>query len=247
MTEVTFLGSPEGPSELSIRPKRIHGESLNSLVVRTSYANMTEPRRIVRPYSRGSVPDFDVLQEDSAIAEKIPWANQPYRPMTLWGYEGTSGRNKHGLLGLDWLVKPFRLGLLFCPLCLRNEPQLFRLSWRIAVAPVCIIHKVLLAECCPGCHHPVDVFRSNGKRRIGVCGRCQCELAEAKVQDIEGAPGFELAIVVTQIMEGTLTTDAIGWKAGPSLLLFYLEVFRVAKLLPHLAEHFQSRLWHKHT
>ncbi|MEH3085441.1 MAG: TniQ family protein [Xylophilus ampelinus] len=58
-------------------------------------------------------------------------------------------------------------GLMYCPLCLRQEKTFYRRSWRLAFHTICETHQVNLLDTCPRCTGPVSIHRID----IGAAGR----------------------------------------------------------------------------
>ena len=76
-----------------------------------------------------------------------------------------------------------RNGLQFCPFCLREDVEpYYRREWRLSWITVCVKHRIVLLDKCPGCCEPVVYHRQEmGNRNqpvaysTTVCPSCQTD------------------------------------------------------------------------
>lgn len=104
---------------------------------------------------------------------------------TLQAYEGQIYEHHNGQ-GLNrWILSAGvyhrlkrRYGLMYCPLCLRDDKAdaYYRRKWRLVFHVYCEKHNVFLLDACPKCDSPVMPFREElgqrSKQDIGSLSRC---------------------------------------------------------------------------
>ncbi|MFQ5979939.1 MAG: TniQ family protein [Candidatus Heimdallarchaeota archaeon] len=69
-----------------------------------------------------------------------------------------------------------RYGKWFCPVCLIQEPQYYRLNWTLGFVAVCQHHKCLLLHRCPNCNWFVDPESVSWRKSLSTCNNCEQDL-----------------------------------------------------------------------
>ena len=187
-------------------------ELLSSWLVRLAHDHLCKAYTFAKVLFPGvSVWNRDVdkagpegVLQTLAARTRVPLAR--IRDTVLQCYEGRLYLNHNPFGNTDWIL-PLgiyhrthrRLGLVFCPNCLRKDgpTPYFRTRWRLALAVVCPECGLWLQEKCPNCQAPVVFFRIDLGRKselpdvsISHCFQCRFDLAQA---DSVPAPAHLLA------------------------------------------------------
>lgn len=159
-----------------VHPRPIEGELLTSWLVRCAHANRLRAESFCSALfgSRSAVwnRDFDrcvSLPQIERIAHCSGMDVAVVQGCTLRALEGTlTGRvNQHGNspglipLRIYHRIRK-RAGLMFCPECLRSDPQIYwRRLWRISYVTACPQHGCELLDTCPFCGSEVAPHRTD--------------------------------------------------------------------------------------
>jgi hypothetical protein len=103
----------------------------------------------------------DELCRRTGTPQEIAWRT------TVRKYEGVLYRKFRNAGALNWILvlkmyhrKRNGFGLQFCPTCLSEDKvPYFRTHWRVAFNTLCIRHRTMLLDRCPGCGIAIAVHR----------------------------------------------------------------------------------------
>lgn len=114
------------------------------------------PARLGRgDHLKGIPPDWTILlseQETMAIAYASGLDLQTVTSMTLAHYDQRALRiNFERRYVNRWVLWGRGGGSRFCPDCLRDNDGRWQLAWRLGWSYACVLHGLLLADCCPDC------------------------------------------------------------------------------------------------
>jgi len=169
---------------LQIRLSPANDELLSTYLVRRAHRQGLSPHMFMqRGLPRVAIWNRDIDCSASAkvlssIAHYCHLSEPEVKAMTLYDLVGCSSpavaqwRHYQSWINAVGVYHRLRrrMGLQYCPLCLRDD-DVFRRIWRLAFVFCCPEHGVLLRECCPSCEAPVIPHRARiDMRRCWNCG-----------------------------------------------------------------------------
>lgn len=134
---------------------------------------------------------------------------------TLNSYEGILYERHNPFGNSRWILplgvyhrKRKGFGLLYCPLCLKEDREpYFRKQWRLAFHVICDRHGTAMLDRCPACGAAVVFFRREMGNRtafdggdITRCYACSADLRHGPAYDPPGPDGQTLSILRSLIM-----------------------------------------------
>lgn len=198
------LTSPLWP----IRYKPYPDELLTSWLVRLAWGNGLKVQTFCNQVFGGQRQvwnrDVDRLAPDwlvDELADRTGTPRQVAYDTTLRAYEGVLYPKFRAAGTLPWIQTLMMYhrrrqgyGLQFCPACLaEDEKPYYRKSWRVSFNTMCIRHKVMLHDRCPGCGAPVMFHRMEMGRSsvfevesMGGCHACGFPFADSPQEAIWG-------------------------------------------------------------
>lgn len=204
------------------------GEILSSWIVRLAHAHGLKAQTFSRMVfgSGGGFwnRDVDKLAPAALLAElcRITGVDREVvEGTTLRSYEGifyqthTPFGNTRWLLPLGIYHRTHkRRGLVYCPLCLReDEDPFFRKSWRLAFNTICERHGTQMLDRCSVCGHGIAFFRRElGDRNkidggcIALCHHCGYDLRCGPAYDPVAPDGQSL-----MALRSALAFHDMGW------------------------------------
>jgi hypothetical protein len=184
--------------------------------------------------------NYDFLPEYSSqfktIARHIVGGRKRALDMTFYSYNKVMERNvtvEKKLWSRRFCRKPFGVsrrlvcellswsttkmqGTRYCPSCLSSDNvPYFRLIWRLAVVPICVIHKEFLQSRCGNCQAPVYLLIKNPYCDIGRCSKCGFSISKTKVEMptlVQGDQAYDAASKIADLVTGKLTFKELGWQ-----------------------------------
>jgi hypothetical protein len=150
-------------------------ELFSSWFCRISNYNELRSQTLLSSYFPKSVQlwnrDIDMLSPKSIVdtlLENTPLSQERINKLFLKSYEGIAFEkaNEKGLtsnilkLGIKHRKRK-SYGLVFCPVCLKEDVAYFRKSWRLVTSIICLKCNCYLLEKCPNCFAPVSFHRNN--------------------------------------------------------------------------------------
>jgi len=170
------------------------------------------------PYSgrmRRLVVDSDLILRAGAI-----WTGRSHDELQvgqLHRWIGTSLLPDSVTQNLEGLSGRIKLkGIPVCPECVRERPYAIKAVWRIPIAPVCTLHKVVLVDKCTRCEEPLRKSNFKGSRVLlksffaSGCDHCGSPLADGTSADPDVVSATELVI-------RSLDSQGVGGNAGDRL------------------------------
>lgn len=163
----------------SVNPPPVTGEDLIGYLRRlssfheTSLVTLLHRSGVISQPLHSAIPTaFGISLDDLAVrslAYVTSQAEETIRSLLMTHFDGkvldfSLKSNGHQ----DWLRRMaleqwfFSATHHICPLCLRDEPGVIRLEWRLPWVFACLKHKVLLVDMCPKCHKRPGGMRSDG-------------------------------------------------------------------------------------
>lgn len=217
-------------------------ELLSSWIVRLSHAHGYKTQTMCSIlFGRNSAiwnRDIDRLapQEVAEVLIRVTGVTvDQFEGTTLRGYEGILFE-QHNPNGMNRWIVPLgifhrsrkRPGLMFCPLCLREDAApYFRRRWRLALSVVCTKHECNLHDVCPKCASPVEPHRVDMQSRTCLthtglsvnCWKCGFDFrdgADASVPD-------KSLVRIQQLLDGTVDRGYVDWAGNSSMhsLVFF--------------------------
>ncbi|NJD33673.1 MAG: TniQ family protein [Betaproteobacteria bacterium] len=181
-------------------PRPYADELLSSWIVRVAHANGLK----LQTFCHIEFGEFEIWNRDidrqapewllQRLAARSGRAFAEVWNMTLAGYESRLYYRRHSNGQQRWILplqtvarSPKGFGLQYCPACLAADAApYFRRAWRVALYTFCPLHRILMADRCPGCDSPValhrlDVGRSDvyGAEPLSLCWNCGFNLRNA--------------------------------------------------------------------
>lgn len=198
------LTSPLWP----VRYKPYPDELLTSWLVRLAWGHGLKVQTFCNQVFGGQRQvwnrDVDRLAPDwlvDALADRTGTPRHVAYDTTLRAYEGVLYPKFRAAGTLPWIQTLMMYhrrrqgyGLQFCPACLaEDEKAYFRKSWRVSFNTICVRHRLMLHDRCPGCGVPVMFHRlemGHGSvfevGSIGDCHACGIPLAKSPQEPIWG-------------------------------------------------------------
>ncbi|WP_421194694.1 TniQ family protein [Aeromonas enteropelogenes] len=174
-------------------------ELLSSWLVRASLAHGCDPMSLtsaVWPTWRAWTVDIDRTLDDTRLQSLCGSSGlsiDELSNMTLFHHLD----GKILLIGkkpssVPWVIamgsrnRQHKMGVPYCPSCLRMDDPYFRWQWRLAWHTYCPLHHHELIESCPSCHMPVQYHRISAQTpHIGICFHCGYDLRSAVSAHVE--------------------------------------------------------------
>ena len=238
----------------SIKPKE--DELFSSWLVRLAYHHSSKshsfyknvfPKHQIWNRDIDKLAPLDFIDE---LSQKTLSSSDEIFSTTLKSYEGSLYLKHNAYGNLKWIL-PFGVyhrirkhyGLVYCPLCLKNDKEpYFRKNWRLSISVICITCGIHLHEKCPKCKKPVVFFRSDiGNRhkqppkKISNCYNCGYELSKTPVV-FASSKCLEYQKTLFKILEE-------GWNQKVIYPHLYFEVLHqiIKILLNHKVNLFDNR------
>lgn len=192
MSRVASHGVPR----LLVRLPLGEDESVVSYVQRHAEANravrMLDMLRLLERISGESLSDVRAVVHSRAALQALEW---------LTGLdEGALGsrflarvQDSHVRSGHHFWPKAARVSLrqAVCPSCLLDG-GFARTGWEFVQAPVCLVHRLALVECCPACAKPLRHSRT----RLRYCAECGADLRQSPAEEVSAA-----AVVAARLVQ----------------------------------------------
>ncbi|RDV49124.1 LysR family transcriptional regulator [Streptomyces sp. IB2014 011-12] len=171
---------------LPIRLTPLPGEALDSwleALARRLHTPLGEvlrhfgfPARLGRgDHLKGIPADWTILlseQETAAIAHASGIEPQTVTNMTLASYDQRALRiNFERRYVNRWVLWGRGSGSRYCPDCLHDSGGRWQLAWRLGWSFACVLHRRLLADCCPDCGR-VQRQRPRSGRAVPLAAIC---------------------------------------------------------------------------
>lgn len=174
-------------------------ESFSSWFARIAWAHGATPSelyRIALPGARIGGVDLDRHACDDLILNLSRYAAVPAGDLeaaTLRRWRGSVYGRDDGKTHITWLPPTGRaygqssFGQQVCPACLAEDREpYFRTSWRLSFYSVCLRHRRMMIDRCPGCSSPIHLPNVATGATLVHCGSCDFDLlsiATPKVVD----------------------------------------------------------------
>lgn len=163
-------------------PKPKLDELTSSYLIRLANANGMRVHSFCHqywPHKQIWTRDIDTKMDDDIInlvSERAATSRKSVACCSLQRYSGQmfTQINPNGLT--RW-IRPIgvrhrsrtRYGLMWCPLCLLETPEVFKTVWRTNLSATCSSHGVVLLDRCAECYSPCSPHREKPDR-CEVCG-----------------------------------------------------------------------------
>ncbi|WP_341535953.1 TniQ family protein [Aeromonas veronii] len=215
-------------------------ELLSSWLVRASLAHGCDPMSLtsaVWPTWRAWTVDIDRTLDETRLQSLCGSSGlsiDELRNMTLFHHLD----GKILLIGkksssLPWVIamgsrnRQHKMGVPYCPGCLRMDEPYFRWQWRLAWHTYCPLHHHELIESCPSCNMPVQYHRVSAQTpHIGICFHCGYDLSSAVSARVEA-----MQTDFQKLASNVVGTGAADWGDRQ---ISSLDWFLLAKLLLNL-------------
>ncbi|WP_421179971.1 TniQ family protein [Aeromonas enteropelogenes] len=236
-------------------------ELLSSWLVRASLAHGCDPMSLtsaVWPTWRAWTVDIDRTLDETrlnSLCGSSGLSIDELRNMTLFHHLG----GKILLIGkksssLPWVIamgsrnRQHKMGVPYCPGCLRMDEPYFRWQWRLVWHTYCPLHHHELIESCPACHMPVQYHRISAQiPHIGICFHCGYDLRSASSAYFE-ASQTDFQKLASHVFDtgaadwGDRQISSLDWFVLAKLLLNLIRraAFRAQKAPSHLGDYIQA-------
>jgi hypothetical protein len=194
------------------------GETLSSWLYRCAIAN----RMAAYPFSRTMFPHNQLWDRDidrsfrmelSPILETyLGVSRSTVKQMLLTSYAGWFSSTIRDRPHQPWFTKAGEYhrrlkthGQQYCPMCLHQNPAYFRMRWRLSFVTVCVEHKLILLDCCPGCGIPITPHRLIMSSIVGP----RCEACGADISDVKPMSASRAVLALSRALLITRHTKQI--------------------------------------
>lgn len=192
---------------LPVHPQPYPEELLSSWMVRLALENgwhlHTFYKEIIgytKPIWTRDADKYDLPNLIECLSAKTGVLTERIQQLSLQSYNGTLFHGNPKAAYLRWILplgiyhrRRKLLGLQFCPLCLREQPNgYYRKYWRVAFYTFCHKHNVLLLNECPMCRGSVEFHRTGiGYKTekipqvdIALCHSCGFDLRNSPTDQV---------------------------------------------------------------
>lgn len=253
---------------LPIHSQPYSDELLSSWMVRLSLENgwhlHTFYKGIIgyeKPIWTRDADKYDQSALIECLSIKTGVSTERIRQLSLQSYNGTLFHGNPKAAYLRWILplgiyhrRRKLLGLQFCPLCLKEQPNgYYRKYWRVAFYTFCHKHNVLLLNECPICHGPIEFHRIGigyktekiPKVDIALCHSCGFDLRGSSTDQVYVTQGTER---YRQLLNQFLNKQDEIPNGLAIPLVFYEGLRYIIKMLLHpYSKKFRSFYLHKFT